>query len=212
MTLVVPIMPRNDCRPSAAPAAGAPATSAAATNTRPRASGPNPALRASIRRRAGAVQASGMRDDVHTSFELTVDSAPAWVDAHGLNPDGVRLDATELAGGVSSSVVAVIGEGIALVLKQALPRLRVEDVWEASPARSRAEIAALNLVGGLTPGAVPRVLAEDPDEHIVALELLPAAARNWQTEIAEQRVHPQLGDWAGRTLGCWHAQTAERND
>jgi 5-methylthioribose kinase len=153
-----------------------------------------------------------MSDGARTSFELTLDSAPAWVDAHGLNPDGVRLNATELAGGVSSSVVAVTGEGIALALKQALPRLRVQDVWEASPERSRAEIAALNLVGELTPGAVPRVLAEDPDEHIVALELLPATARNWQAEIGEQRVHPRLGTWAGRTLGCWHAQTAERGD
>jgi 5-methylthioribose kinase len=153
-----------------------------------------------------------MSDGARTSFELTLDSAPAWVDAHGLNPDGVRLNATELAGGVSSSVVAVTGEGIALALKQALPRLRVQDVWEASPERSRAEIAALNLVGELTPGAVPRVLAEDPDEHIVALELLPATARNWQAEIGEQRVHPRLGTWAGRTLGCWHAQTAGRSD
>jgi Phosphotransferase enzyme family len=153
-----------------------------------------------------------MSDGVETSFELTVDSALAWVDAHGLNPAGVTLDATELAGGVSSSVVAVTGAGVALVLKQALPRLRVEDVWEASPERSRAEVAALRLVGELTPGAVPRVLAEDPDEHIVALELLPAAARNWQAEIAERRVHPRLGDWAGRMLGCWHAQTAGRND
>jgi len=153
-----------------------------------------------------AVQASGV------SFELTVVSAPAWVDAHGLNPNGVTLNATELAGGVSSSVVAVTGEGVAIVLKQALPRLRVEDVWEASPERSRAEIAALELVGELTPGAVPRVLAADPDEHMIALELLPATARNWQAEIGEQRVHRRLGTWAGRTLGCWHARTAERND
>ena len=187
-------------------AAGAPATSAAAANMRPRASGLNPAMPASIRRRADAVQASGMR------FELSLDSAPAWVAAHGLNPDGVTLDVAELTGGVSSAVVAVRGEGVGVVLKQALPRLRVEDVWEASPERSRAELAALELVGELTPGAVPGVLAAEPDEHVIALELLPATARNWQAEIAEQRVHPELGSWAGRTLGCWHAQTTERDD
>jgi 5-methylthioribose kinase len=47
---------------------------------------------------------------------------------------------------------------------------------------------------------------------MVALELLPASARNWQAEIAEQRVHPGLGAWAGRTLGRWHAGTAGAED
>jgi enolase len=145
------------------------------------------------------------------TFELNVDSAASWVNAHGLNPKGVALSTSELAGGVSASVVAVTGEGIALVVKQALPRLRVADVWEASTKRSLAEFAALELLGELTPGAVPRVLIQDPGDHAFALELLPASARNWQTEIAEQRVHPEFGLWAGRTLGSWHAQTAGRS-
>ena len=145
------------------------------------------------------------------TFELNVDSAASWVNAHGLNPKGVALSTSELAGGVSASVVAVTGEGIALVVKQALPRLRVADVWEASTKRSLAEFAALELLGELTPGAVPRVLLQDPGDHAFALELLPASARNWQTEIAEQRVHPEFGLWAGRTLGSWHAQTAGRS-
>jgi phosphotransferase family enzyme len=151
-------------------------------------------------------------DDIDVSFELTAQSASAWVDAHGLNPNRVTVSATELTGGVSSSVIAVRGEGIALLLKQALPRLRVEDAWEASPVRSRAEVAALGLLAQITPDDVPRVLADDPDDHVVALELLPASSRNWQSEIAEQRVHPELGTWAGRTLGRWHGHTADRHD
>jgi len=145
------------------------------------------------------------------TFELTVDSAASWVNAHGLNPEGVPLSVSELAGGVSASVIAVTGDGIALVLKQPLSRLRVDRVWEASPERSLAEVAALELLGELTPGTVPRVLVQDAGDHMIALELLPASARNWQTEIAEERVHSELGTWAGRTLGYWHAQTAGRN-
>jgi phosphotransferase family enzyme len=162
-----------------------------------------PTLEAAVPRSGGA--------GVHVIFELTVDSAAGWVNAHGLNPQGVPLRVSKLPGGVSASVVAVTGDGIAVVLKQPLSRLRVDDVWEASPERSLAEVAALELLGELTPGAVPRVLVQDPGDHMVALELLPASARNWQTEIAEQRVHPELGTWAGRTLGCWHAQTAGRS-
>ena len=40
-----------------------------------------------------------MRRESQATFALTIDSAPSWVDAHGLNPDGVNLNATELTGG-----------------------------------------------------------------------------------------------------------------
>jgi 5-methylthioribose kinase len=145
------------------------------------------------------------------TFVLTRESAAPWVNAHGLNPRGVLLTATQLSGGVSASVIAVTGDGVRLVLKQALPRLRVADVWEARPDRSLAEVAALELLGEITPGVAPRVLAADPAAHVFALELLPDGARNWQTEIGEQRVHRELGTWAGETLGRWHAATAERD-
>lgn len=141
---------------------------------------------------------------------LTIDSAASWVNAHGLNPERVPLRASELPGGVSASVIAVVGDGVAVVLKQALARLRVSDIWEADPERSRTESAALGLLGEITPGAVPRVLAEAPADHLIALELLPASARNWQAEIADQRVHADLGAWAGSTLGRWHRETHDR--
>jgi 5-methylthioribose kinase len=88
----------------------------------------------------------------------------------------------------------------------------VEDVWEASPRRSHTEAAALELLGNLTPGAVPQVLDEDRDANVIALELLPASARNWQDEIREQRVHPEIGTWAGRTLGTWHLLTSGKTE
>jgi 5-methylthioribose kinase len=165
-------------------------------------------LRVSARTSAAA---AGTADSRALTFELTPDSAVSWVNEHGLNPENVPLSATELAGGVSASVVAVTGDGVGLVLKQALPRLRVQDVWEASPDRGATEAAALEVLGKLTPGAVPRVLHQEPGDYIVVLELLPASARNWQAEIAGGLVHAGLGTWAGRTLGLWHAQTAGPN-
>jgi 5-methylthioribose kinase len=147
-----------------------------------------------------------------TSFELTVDTAVAWVEARGMNPNAVTLTARELGGGVSAAVVAVTGSGISLVLKQALRRLRVADVWESSPRRSHTEAAALKLLNNLTPGAVPRVIDEDRDANVIALELLPASARNWQDEISKQRVHPKIGTWAGRTLASWHVLTSGKNE
>jgi hypothetical protein len=144
------------------------------------------------------------------TFRLDVESAAGWIAGHGLNPAGAPLVATELDGGVSASVVAATGDGVAVLLKQALPRLRVADTWEARQERTETEVAALRLFGELTPGVVPRVLAHDPHDHVVAMELLPATARNWQAEIGDGRAWPELGRWAGETLGTWHAGTADR--
>jgi Phosphotransferase enzyme family len=144
------------------------------------------------------------------AFELTTKTAPSWLAEHGLNPRGEHLVAVELEGGVSASVIAVTGPGVSVIVKQALPKLRVADRWEANVDRTETEAAALQLLGELTPGVVPRILAHDPQVHVVAMELLPAEARNWQAEIGEGRAHPELGRWAGETLGVWHAGTAER--
>jgi len=57
---------------------------------------------------------------------------------------------------------------------------------------------------------VPRVLAHDASDHVFAMEQLPAEARNWQAEIGEGRVSPDVGRWAGATLGTWHTQTSAR--
>ena len=111
------------------------------------------------------------------------------------------LVATELSGGVSATVIAVKGDGVSVLLKQGLSRLRVADRWEASQDRTETEAAALQLLGDLTPGALPRVLAHDARDHVVAMELLPREARNWQAEIGAGRVRPEFGRWAGETLG-----------
>lgn len=143
------------------------------------------------------------------TFELDLESAPRWLAEHGLNPQNRPLVATELGGGVSATVIAVRGDGVSVLLKQGLSRLRVADPWEANQDRTEAEAAALQLLSDLTPDALPRVLAHDARDHVVAMELLPAEARNWQEEIGAGRVRPELGRWAGETLGAWHSGTGQ---
>lgn len=142
------------------------------------------------------------------AFELTTDKAAAWLSRHGLLPDARDVFAEELAGGVSATVVAVTGPGIGIVVKQALPRLRVADEWLAKPERAATEVEAMRLCSAITPGAVPRVLAADADDHVLAMELVESGA-NWQTEVGEGRVHAEVGGWAGDVLGRWHAATAD---
>jgi 5-methylthioribose kinase len=142
------------------------------------------------------------------SFELSVDNVHSYLLGRGLVPEGVAVRAEELAGGVSAAVVAVRGPGIALVVKQALPRLRVSDEWLAKQDRTETEAAAMRLCARLTPGRVPEVVDSDASVHVLVMGLLPDEARNWQAEVAEGKAHADVGCWAGETLGVWHSRTA----
>lgn len=88
-----------------------------------------------------------------------------------------------LAGGVSSRTVRVeLPGGAAWVLKQALPKLRVTMDWFSDPMRVHREALGLRWLQQLLPaGAVPRLIFEDLDEHILAMEAVPQPHENWKT-------------------------------
>ena len=132
--------------------------------------------------------------------------------ARGLVPGDAELTVQELAGGVSGTVLAVRGPGIALVVKQALPRLRVAEEWLAPARRTDTEAAALRLAARLVPGRVPPVVDSDDAEHVLVLQHAPAGWRNWQSELLAGRPHAASGRWAGETLGRLHAATADDAD
>ena len=143
-------------------------------------------------------------------FELTLATATGYLVGRGLVPPGTSIALAELTGGVSATVISarIPSTGGALVVKQALEQLRVTDDWRAKQERTELETAALRLCDRLTPGRVPLVLDSDPEAHVVVMELLPDDARNWQSEVAVGRAHVEVGEWAGETLGIWHAGTA----
>ena len=142
-----------------------------------------------------------------TAFELTPDNVIAYLIGREVIPRGIHARVDELAGGVSATVLTVRAPGRGLVAKQALARLKVEDDWTAKQERTDIEAAAMRLCGRLTPGRVPQVLDNDPLAHVVVMELLPADAPNWQSEVEAGRAHVDMGAWAGETLGLWHART-----
>jgi aminoglycoside phosphotransferase (APT) family kinase protein len=145
-----------------------------------------------------------------TAFVLTPDTAQTYVREYGLAPVETRVQVEELAGGVSSSVIAIRGSDVGLVLKQALPKLRVEDEWLAKVERTDTEASALLVYAGLTPRAVPRLIHHDRANHLLVMELAPSDRRNWQVEISQSRPHLDAAEWAGETLGTWHRETTDR--
>jgi 5-methylthioribose kinase len=141
-------------------------------------------------------------------FALTVDNVTAYLAGRGILARDADASVEELPGGVSGIVLAVRAGDVAVVAKQALPRLKVEDDWRSKLERTEIEAAALRLCDRLTPGRVPRLVDSDPEAHVLVMELLPDDARNWQAEIALGRANTAAGAWAGETLGTWHARTA----
>ena len=90
-------------------------------------------------------------------------------------------------------MLAVHGPGIALVVKQALPRLRVSEEWKRPARRTDTEAAALRLAAKLIPGCVPPVVDSDSREHVVVLQHAPSGWRNWQAEMLDGRAHAASG-------------------
>jgi streptomycin 6-kinase len=140
--------------------------------------------------------------------KLDAANAPAYLVARGVVPSPEGLIVEELAGGVSGTVLAVRGPGVSLVVKQALPKLRVAEEWLAPVRRTDTEAAALRVAERLVPGRVPPVVDSDDAAHVLVLRHAPPGWRNWQAELLDGRAHAASGRWAGETLGRLHAGTA----
>ncbi len=139
---------------------------------------------------------------------ITAGNIGAYLAGRGVVPKEAELTVEELAGGVSGTVLAVRGPGIALVVKQALPQLRVAEEWLAPARRTDTEAAALRLAAKIIPGLVPPVVDSDSGD---ARRRDPARTRRLAQlagGAARQRPHAASGAWAGDTLGRLHAGTA----
>src|SRR5438132_2107581 len=79
---------------------------------------------------------------------------------------GERPRCQPLEGGVSSDIWLVDLPGQRLCLKRALPRLKVEQLWEAPVKRNRYEWNWLRLAGRICPDAVPQLIAQDAVEAL----------------------------------------------
>jgi aminoglycoside phosphotransferase (APT) family kinase protein len=113
-----------------------------------------------------------------------------------------------LSGGVSNDVLAVSGNGTAVVVKRALGRLRVAEEWLADPNRVFAEAAALRAAAAVQADRVPPVLDVDRDDCVIVIGRADPSAREWKTDLMSGVVDPIVPDRLGRVLARWHDTTA----
>jgi 5-methylthioribose kinase len=124
----------------------------------------------------------------------------------GLLRDAGEATIAPLEGGVSNDVFAVTAPGIDVVVKHALPRLRVEREWLADTGRIDIEARALRLAHALTPDAVPGVV--DFSGGYLAIERAPRTWTNWRDDLMAGVVDPGVAAMLGTVLGTWQSRTA----
>lgn len=132
---------------------------------------------------------------------------------------GGPATARALGGGVSNVVLAVTTAGpgpigaapVRLVVKQALPVLRVHDYWPAPQHRVLAEAAALQWTHTHIPGRSPAVVDVDSDQMVLTMAAAAPDWQDWKVELLTGRADPavarQLGDW----LAAWHSASLDHS-
>jgi aminoglycoside phosphotransferase (APT) family kinase protein len=138
--------------------------------------------------------------------DLDEQNVLAYLSSRGLVP-AAGGKVRQLGGGVSNVVLA-IGEGPgSMVVKQALPRLRVADEWLAPRERALIEAEALDQVNQITPGAAPQVLDRDTERCALVIERAPSGWEDWKSLLLAGTIDPKVGARLGSVLSSWHNAT-----
>ncbi len=143
---------------------------------------------------------------------LSVASVADYLAARGVLPGSDGVLARELGGGVSNVVISAHHGDQRVVVKQALPRLRVHDEWLAKRERALNEGEALRLAAEITPGSVPRVLDVDGELCALTIEEAPETEVPWKERLLAGDSDPAVAQRLGQVLGAWHAATFRRED
>lgn len=143
-----------------------------------------------------------------TSGLLDADSVVPYLTRRGLLEAVTPAVVRELDGGVSNIVLAVEAGEASWVVKQSLPRLRVEAEWLAKQERTLNEARGLRVAAALTPGHVPEVVDVDPERFVLVIERAPVGLTSWKALLIAGTVDNAVASTLGRLLGTWHVATA----
>lgn len=144
--------------------------------------------------------------------EIDADNAIAYLQERGwLDPRAPAL-AELLAWGVSNIVLRVTpAAGEPLVVKQSRPQLRTRDPWFSRLDRVWRETAVMRFLQPLLPaGVIPRIIFEDRDNYLFAMEAAPAEHVVWKQLLLEGRAETAIARRLGTYLSDIHRQTALR--
>jgi 5-methylthioribose kinase len=133
---------------------------------------------------------------------LNESTVVAYLTKRGIISGSAEVE--ELTGGVSNVVLGVKSGAKDLVLKQALPQLKVAAVWKADQRRAIVEANGMKLLHSITPENVPYLIDLDPEAFTLTMDRLPRECTVWKTDLLEGVIKPSVGKDLGRILATWH--------
>lgn len=149
-------------------------------------------------------------------FELGPDNLIDYLrDSGRLSPViAARSSAEVLSGGVSNVVMRVtVPDGEDFVVKQSRAQLRTQAVWFSQPERIWRERDVLDVLSRVTPsGMVPKLLFEERDNFLFAMEAIPREHLVWKTCLLNGEADGSIGRRLGETLAMIHARTTGDSD
>ena len=119
---------------------------------------------------------------------------------------GSRIKVTPLPGGVSSDIFLIDDGNQRIVVKQALNRLKVKDLWQVDTARNLTEQQFIRRISEFLPRAMPRLVHCSNELNYFAMEYLDGY-RNWKSILLAGDADPDLARQAGNILGTIHEHT-----
>lgn len=142
--------------------------------------------------------------------ELSSVNLADYLRAHKLVGSSADVEVEELVGGLSNVVLRWRCDGLEGVVKQARPRLRVEEEWLLDVRRVLNERDAIATLGSrLPPGRVPVVTFTDEDTLVFGMTAVPTDAALWKPELLAGRLDLERARQAGALLRQIHDCTRD---
>ena len=131
----------------------------------------------------------------------------------GLLQPGESPAIVPLTGGVSSDIVRVDLDSGPICIKRALPKLKVDADWHAPVERNQYEIEWMRVAAGIDARSVPKVLGEDRETGMFAMEFLDAERYPvWKSQLRDGGISPDTAREVGRRIAAIHGRTAGNID
>ena len=118
-----------------------------------------------------------------------------------LIPAGANPVLTKLPGGVSSDIWHVQRPEGPICVKRALPRLKVDAVWEVPTERNDFEWAWMKEVAQVEPLSIPPLIAQDSEAGCFAMGFLDSAVYPLWKEQLRRGSASVTYSWQGRIRG-----------
>lgn len=130
--------------------------------------------------------------------------------------DRESVEFSPLEGGVSSDIYLVADVRNTYVVKQALPKLQVEDDWYADVSRNETEQHFIDYLNSFVPKAVPRIVYSDADNRFFVMEYLDDSFENWKKQLLRGKFEMAAAEGAAELLAkihlhSWHNEEARQS-